>query len=373
MESLKIIEFLEKCDHIRSFKRVKPMIVRMVDLRCDAEKVGAYRFKLYPDVAKLDLLARHLYLFMIQTYIQPSFLKRDFEVLALVMGIDESLVREIFLSIRGAPYSSDFRSEKDLLIAVSMPIVRELKLAENLNIDSEHGLMQWISGYLILNPKILEIWDSPELEENLLTILEKNSVKYLGNLTPVHEAGLIKLREIQRRVIENRKNNCEESNLEVDKVENKEDARVTEEKKLIFNYPVERGVACWLSIATYGGFLFFFLIFDYVLLGSILSLFPSYWIFKTSIHHKRLIFFSREEFELHRNGERFKLGLSDILRVERFQKTEFQGIRLVFRETNLEPLEIYSNFDQYQTLLNYLQNSDISDRILSPAECFNIG
>ena len=111
-----------------------------------------------------------------------------------------------------------------------MPIVRELKLAENLNIDSEHGLMQWISGYLILNPKILEIWDSPELEENLLTILEKNSVKYLGNLTPVHEAGLIKLREIQRRVIENRKNNCKESNLEVDKVENKEDAELRKKR-----------------------------------------------------------------------------------------------------------------------------------------------
>ena len=73
MESLKIIEFLEKCEHIKAFKRVKPMIVRMVDLRCDAEKVGAYRFKLYPDVAKLDLLARHIYLFQIQTYVQPAF------------------------------------------------------------------------------------------------------------------------------------------------------------------------------------------------------------------------------------------------------------------------------------------------------------
>ena len=43
MESLKIIEFLEKCEHVQAFKRVKPMIVRMVDLRCDSEKVGAYR------------------------------------------------------------------------------------------------------------------------------------------------------------------------------------------------------------------------------------------------------------------------------------------------------------------------------------------
>ena len=115
-----------------------------------------------------------------------------------------------------------------------------------------------------------------------------------------------------------------------------------------------------------------FLIFNYFWIGLILSLIPSYWIFKSSVHDKRLIFFDSEEFEIHRNGKRLKLALEDILRVERFENTKIKGIRLIFRTANLEPLEIYSSFDQYQTLLNYLQDSIVSDRILSPAECVDI-
>ena len=77
-------------------------------------------------------------------------------------------------------------------------------------------------------------------------------------------------------------------------------------------------------------------------------------------------------FEIHRNGKRFKLVLEDILRVERFENTKMKGMRLIFRNANLEPLEIYSSFDQYNALLSYLQNSVVSDRILSPTECVNI-
>ena len=43
-----------------------------------------------------------------------------------------------------------------------------------------------------------------------------------------------------------------------------------------------------------------------------------------------------------------------------------KGMRLIFRNANLEPLEIYSSFDHYNALLSYLQNSVVSDRILSP-------
>ena len=372
MESLRIIEFLEKCEQVQAFKLVKPMIVRMVDLRCDAEKVGSYRFKLYPDVAKLDLLARHIYLFQIQTYVQPSFLKRDFKVLGLVMGLEETLIQEIFLSIRGAPHNSDFRNENDLLVEMSTPIIRELELAEDLNTDSEHGLMQWICGHLILNPKLLKVWDRPELEENLLSILEKNIVKYLGNKTPIHENRLAKLREIQHELIAMRKNSSDELNLEAITLDNSESSRTNTKKELIFNYPLDRSTAYWLSFATYGGILFLFLIFNYFSIGLILSLIPSYWIFKSSVHDKRLIFFDGDEFEIHRNGKRFKLAFADILRVERFENTKIKGMRLIFRNANLEPLEIYSSFGQYQTLLNYLQDSIVSDRILSPAECVDI-
>ncbi len=370
MESLKIIEFLEKCEHIKAFKRVKPMIVRMVDLRCDAEKVGAYRFKLYPDVAKLDLLARHIYLFQIQTYVQPAFLRRDFKVLALVMALDETLVNEIFLSIRGAPHSSVFRNENELLLELSTPIVKELDLS--VDTDIEHGLMQWISGHLILNPKLLKIWNRLKLGEYLLSILEKDIVKYLGDITPIHENGLIKLREIQQELIDIRKNSSEKLILEASEVDTEEVSRLPVKRELIFDYPLECSTAYWLSFAIYCGFLFFFLIFDYFWLGLVLSLLPSYWIFKGSAHNKRLIFSDREEFQIHRNGKRFKLVLEDILRVERFENTKMKGMRLIFRNANLEPLEIYSSFDHYNALLSYLQNSVVSDRILSPTECVNI-
>lgn len=372
MESLRIIEFLEKCEHVQAFKRVKPMIVRMVDLRCDAEKVGSYRFKLYPDVAKLDLLARHIYLFQIQTYVQPSFLKRDFKVLGLVMGLEETLIQEIFLSIRGAPHNSEFRNENDLLLEMSIPIIRELELVEDLNIDNDYGLMQWICGHLILNPKLLKVWDRPELEEKLISILEKNLVKYLGNKSLIHEKKLAKLREIQRDLIAIRKNSSEELNLESITLDTPENSRSTINKKLIFDYPLDLSTAYWLSFAIYGGILFLFLIFNYFWIGLILSLIPSYWIFKNSVHDKRLIFLNGEEFEIHRNGKKLKLALSDILRVERFENAKMKGMRLIFRNANLEPLEIYSSFGQYQTLLNYLQDSVVSDRILSPAECVDI-
>ena len=369
MESLKIIEFLEKCEHVQAFKRVKPMIVRMVDLRCDSEKVGAYRFKLYPDVAKLDLLARHLYLFQIQTYIQPAFLKRDFKVLALVMGLDQSLVQEIFMSIRGAPHNSDFRNEHELVMELMTPIVKELDLANDFNTDSEHGLMQWICGHLILNPKFLRVWDRPKLEQNLLIILENNLAKYLGDVTPVHKNGLLQLRDIHNELTSIRKNSLESLNIEKNKLHTAENPNTNQIKELIFDYPLERSIAYWLGLATYGGFLFLFLILEYFWLGFVFSFLPSYWVFKTSVHDKRLVFYGKEEFEIHRNGKKFKLFLEDILRVERFENSKIKGIRLVFRNSNLEPLEVFSNFDQYAALLHHLESSVIGDRILNPAEC----
>ena len=77
------------------------------------------------------------------------------------MALDETLINEIFLSIRGAPHSSVFRNENELLLELSTPIVRELDLS--VDTDIEHGLMQWIGGHLILNPKIIENLESTKI------------------------------------------------------------------------------------------------------------------------------------------------------------------------------------------------------------------
>ena len=369
MESLKIIEFLEKCDHVQAFKRVKPMIVRMVDLRCDSEKVGAYRFKLYPDVAKLDLLARHLYLFQIQTYTQPAFLKSDFKVLALVMGLDHTLMQEIFMSIRGAPHSTDFRNEHELVMELMAPIVKELDLTSDIITDGEHGLVQWMCGHLILNPKLLKVWNRPELEQDLLNILENQMVKYLGDVTSIHENGLSRLKKIHDELTFVRDDSSNDLNLDEIELQTEEHPST---KKLIFNYPLDSSIAYWLGFATYGGFVFIFLILGYFWFGLVLSALPSYWVFNSSVHSKRLIFIGKEEFEIYRNGEIYQLCLEDILRIERFENSTFDGIRLVFRDTNLEPLDIFSSFDQYATLLHHLESSVIGDRILNTSECLTI-
>ena len=132
--------------------------------------------------------------------------------------------------------------------------------------------------------------------------------------------------------------------LEASELDTEEVSGLPVKRELIFDYPLEVvlhiGLVLQYMVDSYS----FFLIFDYFWLGLVLVCYLVTGYLRLSVHDKRLIFSIKKSFQIHRNGKLFKLVLEDILRVERFENTKMKGMRLIFRNANLEPLEIYSNF-----------------------------
>ena len=365
MESLELRDFLSDCQHVDGFKRILPMIVEMVSLRCDASKAGAHRFKLYPDVAKLDLLARHLYIFQFETYINPVFIKRDFHVLTTMMGMDIESVNSITRSIRGAPCVSEFRNEQDLLNEAIRPFVKDLKLSEE---DLNEGQLQWIFGYLFHHPQLLGTWRNAEYTSRLIKLLEGKFEKYFLDDSEAYNQKWQIIVKVQTN-LESAKEPTSED-MEFTDVEVKSDEE-SKSNRLIFDYPVDYSTSIWLSIAVYLILVFTSYFIGYFYWGLVVSILPSFWVFKDAMSSKKVIFSESHNLEIYEGNFMSKISVDDILRVEKSRILHGEEILIIFKDIKVaSPLRVSSSFHNYKALLSRLENI-IGDRILDTSECFS--
>lgn len=369
MESLELRDFLSECQHVPNFKRVVPMIIEMVSLRCDAAKARAHRFKLYPDVAKLDLLARHLYIFQFETYIQAAFIKRDFQVLAIMMGLDKDSVTNIMGSVRGAPHVSGFSNEEQLLNEAMKPFFDEVE-STVADWKINEGQQQWILGYFLLEPQILNLWNRPDLSGRLIEVLDKNLSKYFGHDFHAYKANWQNLLNIQI-ILE--KNCCSENVNEESRLVGDSKFSGESNDRLIFDYPADYGISIWLGLAVYVIVNLVFYVSGYLYWGLIISILPSAWIFNDAVVRMKLTYTESQNLEIFRGGETSNLSINDILRIEKSKNFQGEEILIIFRNTELvSPVKVQSTFDNYGELLNRLENM-IGDRILDTSNCINRG
>lgn len=368
MESLELRDFLSDCQHVDGFKRILPMIVEMVSLRCDASKAGVHRFKLYPDVANLDLLARHLYVFQFETYIEPVFIKRDFYVLTTMMGMDIESVNNITRSIRGAPCVSEFRNEQDLLNEAIKPFIKGQESSKE---DLNEGQLQWIFGYLFHHPQLLRVWGNSEYTSKLIDSLEGKFEKYFLESSEVYNKKWKSIVQLQRDLESSNDPTSEStglsdvSDVEVSFVEK------SQTNRLIFDYPIDYNTSTWLSIAVYLILVFTFYSLGYFYWGLVFSILPSFWVFKDSVSTMKLVFTESHHLEIYEGNSMHRMSVDDILRVEKSRSSAGEEILIIFKDIKAaSPLKVSSNFHNYKALLSRLENL-IGDRILDTFECLS--
>lgn len=344
MKSLDYKELIHFCNRFDDFSVRTPLVLELMETRCDSKKLEEYKFRMFVEVADPALIARHLYLCLIQCSKTPRFNRMDLLVMSYILKLEESELEAILDQVQGEDQYKGFSEKPEVYRSYVADFLVEGKTWPAGQVRKELLILLMISIF----PQICHEIDLPsDVEDRSYEVLEPIDEHLAGNLRSF-------------------------LNKNQDLLQAPAPAKVLVEDKnfqLSYRFRPDTEVSRWMAFCLFC----FCAITGWVVqrldiglsAGFLLAVF-AYAVYRSNMEIR---FRAPDEVELLHDEHRFSMKLEDILRVERLACKDRESLRIVFRNSKLKVVEISDDFKRYSDLINWLECSELRNRVLYAHEC----